>query len=445
MLFTKSDSKSKKIPKILLADYNTKTHQLVIRGTAHFKRGLEIKIFSGAIFLGNVDISVSRTNSRSDNTITLYEWIFSKHCNNVRGNTVTIKYYYKNILINKADTQIKSKSYYSKILSEAYNKQGLVIKNNREIDDFLHQKNKKDSLKKVSIEASSLCNLRCVYCCASENYNLIDRGNMPLELFTKIIETISKTPSINTIQLSGLGEPLLNPLFADMVLKASTPANIKRLIFFTNGMCVDEKLCAKLSRVEKKMIIYFSIDGDSPEENDRLRKGANYLKIRNNIKALLRHTKNNTNIEILINNTLLPDKQHINEIPDTPKFLFDEFSGIPIYSRRALYFSALSKSHLDKFNIKQVIDPCKVFCARPFNETTIRSNGDIIVCHWDSGCELTIGNIKNNSLQDIWLSRQYEDIRDSMSTQSKFDELKSPCQNCHVMNNGCLYTESEDI
>ena len=46
----------------------------------------------------------------------------------------------------------------------------------------------------IGIEASSLCNARCVYCAHSKRDHGVYEGNMPMELFQKIIKEIHRFP-----------------------------------------------------------------------------------------------------------------------------------------------------------------------------------------------------------------------------------------------------------
>lgn len=71
----------------------------------------------------------------------------------------------------------------------------------------------------LSIEASSLCNARCVYCAHSGEHHQFE-GNMPTELFDKILNDIQgfRQP-IKKCSMFGFGESLCNPLLPEMIHK----------------------------------------------------------------------------------------------------------------------------------------------------------------------------------------------------------------------------------
>jgi len=98
--------------------------------------------------------------------------------------------------------------------------------------DFLH----------VEIEATNICNTRCLHC----PHELITRpsGKMDWKTFHTILNKITDSASKFSIEFSGMGEPLLNPLIYDFVKYVSkkgeaslttnaaalTPKNTQRLI-----------------------------------------------------------------------------------------------------------------------------------------------------------------------------------------------------------------------
>lgn len=71
----------------------------------------------------------------------------------------------------------------------------------------------------LSIEASSLCNARCVYCAHSGEHHQFE-GNMPDELFEKILDDIGgfRHP-IKKCSMFGFGESLCNPKLSEMIGK----------------------------------------------------------------------------------------------------------------------------------------------------------------------------------------------------------------------------------
>jgi len=93
----------------------------------------------------------------------------------------------------------------------------------------------------LSIETTRMCNLRCIMCEHTIDFTN-DNNYMSKESFMKLINNI---PHLVSINLTGLGEPLLNPDFIDIVKMAK----IRKLYveFFTSGTLLTRRIYRKKS------------------------------------------------------------------------------------------------------------------------------------------------------------------------------------------------------
>jgi radical SAM protein with 4Fe4S-binding SPASM domain len=426
--------------KIVRCTYNWKTSQLRVDGVVTAKEKPKIILSLRGIFLGEPVLFENECcNTKTDCS---YDWFLSSYFEALEdGIEIDIDVYFSNKIISTLREKVIFEDIILKRQINYFNKAELLLEEKNNIKDFLNKYGKSDLnlLEKITIEASSLCNLRCIHCTASSHYSAIERCNMDNDLFMKAIETVKKIKSIKTIQFNGIGEPLLNDMLPEMVMTASKIPTINSILFFTNGMLINEEFSQKISKIEVPCTIFISIDGRTPNENNALRVGSDYALLKKKIFILLKNIYTNKKIKIRLNNLVIPTKKTIDEIPLTPRFLLEDFGFLEIDTRRMLYFPSMDSLHLNKYKLKKHHKFKKVLCKRPFNETTIRSNGDVIVCHWDSTCELTMGNLNENAIEEIWLGKKYVNVRNSMLPTSKSDELNKTCQKCHVMNSGCLY------
>jgi len=67
-------------------------------------------------------------------------------------------------------------------------------------------------------------------------------------------------------------------------------------------------------------------------------------------------------------------------------------------------------------------------CNQPFNSLNIYYNGDATVCCLNFG-NIIVGNVKNNTLKEIWTGNKWNNIRNKLLT-NELDELI--CKNCNV-------------
>lgn len=68
-------------------------------------------------------------------------------------------------------------------------------------------------------------------------------------------------------------------------------------------------------------------------------------------------------------------------------------------------------------------------CFRLWNQLDICNNGDVTLCCNDWNCIMKMGNVKKESLRDIWTSNRFQRIR---QIHMKGDSYKIPlCRKCN--------------
>ena len=86
----------------------------------------------------------------------------------------------------------------------------------------------------INIEISSLCNIHCKYCIHSLKENELKKVHklsvMQMETFIKIIDQLKEFPQkIKTLCINGVGEPLCNKNFIDMITYAKQSKGKNRI------------------------------------------------------------------------------------------------------------------------------------------------------------------------------------------------------------------------
>ena len=326
-------------------------------------------------------------------------------------------------------------------------KTGILFQEKEQIDRFcegIRESGYCPPLTFLHVESSSICNLKCRYCVVSNNYECIERSVISDEVLTQAIETIKETPTLKTVQISGLGEPLTNPGFCDMLERIEKETHIRNVWFFTNAMLLTPEISERLAQSKLNLRIVVSIDGNTPEENDFYRNGSKYEVVRRNLLTLLKETRKRPYFRIQIHNLVIRPKTEGDSgtlLP--PPFLLEDFGFLKIDTHRAFYFPELKDETLKADGMKVYREPHKQFCKRMFLQATIRSNGDVVRCHWDSTCSHVMGNILEKPFTAIWHGDKYIELRKTMMPEAPFDALPLACQKCHAMNDGYLYSEDQ--
>jgi MoaA/NifB/PqqE/SkfB family radical SAM enzyme len=136
---------------------------------------------------------------------------------------------------------------------------------------------------RADIEPTTYCNFRCPHCptVARSVGGSFPRVHLSLADFTRILDQL---PTVYRIKLVGLGEPLLNPDFFEMVRTARRRR--VRVLTTTNGSLLDadrrrEILSCGLQHLN------ISIDAADAETHARLRPGSDLDKIAEGVRALV--------------------------------------------------------------------------------------------------------------------------------------------------------------
>ena len=262
-----------------------------------------------------------------------------------------------------------------------------MIKRRQQIEaDYFANLDKTDvlaSISSIDITTIDLCNRDCVFCPRHDptvypNRNLY----MTAEGAAIIGSKIAALNYTGTIAISGFGENLLNPEILG-VIKALRSANPDAYIEAnTNGDPLDLEMFQALRDNGLDMLNINVYDG--PEQIDTFdamldqQQGYRY-----------RVHYNPDDYGIIFNNR----SGMIDWIPSEPK----DVSGSP--------------------------------CYMPFYKLMIDWNGDVLFCANDWGRERIVGNLFQQSIMDVWMSKEMLKVRMRLS---KGNRNFSPCKTCNV-------------
>ena len=259
--------------------------------------------------------------------------------------------------------------------------------------------------KKVQVETKSGCNAKCLFCPSGKENTSIPHGTMEWNLYKKIIDECVKHP-VRRISPYLSNEPLLDREIGKKIKyitlnkKDSTYTKIN-----TNASLLDEEMALSLfdSGLDKISISFHGITKESYEKSMR---GLNFKKNLENVKRFvkLKREKNlkKPNIRITMIHTSVVDK----ELDEIRKFWHQLRLKVDV---RALENRVNEKVLTAKLNLKKW-ERLKN-CRRLMEQAYISYNGDVILCCVDWERTTVLGNLKEQSLEEIWNSKKYMEIR----------------------------------
>jgi len=293
----------------------------------------------------------------------------------------------------------------------------------------------------IKVEVSSLCNLKCVYCAHSVPNHGVYQGNMSMEIFEKILQDVEEfNTKPKLMEMYMFGEPLCNPNLAKMIKMAKDKKIAERVEFTTNGLLftkqnIDEIISAGTD------VIRISLQGLDEETYWRTcGVHINFNRFLENLKYLYEHKKN-CQIRMKIADIALKDKEK-------DKVLFTEMFGkiadrifiehiLPLYGD-VNYDEEINNSFMcGRENVKTTY--VHKVCHRPFYRVRIAADGMVTSACCDTPHDIVYGDIKKESLKDIWNGKKHNSFLKMQLEGKRF--FHPSCKGCVAAND--ITTEAD--
>lgn len=221
--------------------------------------------------------------------------------------------------------------------------------NLKEIDDG---KTILESLpRRLVFELTNACNLNCVMC--GRNAATFKPTMFSMDWF-RYFEPMLDT--VEEVTLMGWGEPTMHPDFEEMLRIINKHS--ARKYFCTNGMKLDK---LKNSIFENKVDVFaVSVDGASPETNNRIRRGSDLIKICKSLTEIEEEKHRNGLAYPWINFVFCAMKSNIDELPDLVRLAHK----VGIEEVKVVYLTAFDDALAD-----EVLWDCQDKVREVFNES----------------------------------------------------------------------------
>lgn len=297
----------------------------------------------------------------------------------------------------------------------------------------------------AQIEPTSECNLRCKMC-IRDKVN-VPIGRMSFEEFKIILD---KMDSLYKIGLSGQGELFLNQELFQMIDYANKRGILVNLN--SNGTILTDKIINNICKLDIGEI-GISVDSTKKTEYEKIRVGANFEKLLENIKKLTDEIDRRSR-KTIVTMTPIIFKSNIDELPEfiklakkvgIKKVAFQTLQTKENYvggygdemkkeivtkeKRRLTEKMKEAKSLADEHGITIIFDETESpGCIWPWRGIYVTWNGDVTAC-----CKIietdkfSLGNIIKQDFWEVWNGKKYQELRRSLK------ERKSPkeCIGCN--------------
>lgn len=285
----------------------------------------------------------------------------------------------------------------------------------------------------AQIEPTVECNANCRMCNRMLTGRL--RGNLSFSNFVYILEQI---PTVKSVLLQGVGEPLLNPYFFDMV-KYCKEKNIK-VYTNTNASLIKDDIAMNIieSQIDEVRI---SLDAVSSQKYEYIRRGLKFDMVRENIIRLYRMKRKMRSEVPDLHFSIVGMIYNLEELPKIVEFAFKvRVSHIQLLNlfltEDELGTKENSLAYNYNQNIQRILMKMKMLCDKygiiftgpvfdynetkkfvlqckwPWKWTNITYDGYVTpCCVIDDPKVLNMGNIFKNDFREIWNNERYREFR----------------------------------
>lgn len=294
----------------------------------------------------------------------------------------------------------------------------------------------------MQIELASACNFKCKFCMHG-NDSLIKEGKykigiMTMDVFEKVVMDLKEFPDkLKFITLQSRGESLLNSNISNMVRLIKQADVAEKIALYTNGSLLTHNVSEEL--VEAGLdVLHISIEGIDSQQykevaginldfEDLVEKVAYFYKI-----------KKETYLYVKTIDVGMKEREKdifLNTFGDICDSIFieqpvDAWKGAGLNNK-------IFKENRYKADVRQVM-----ICPRLFFAFVVHFDGNVVSCDMDWMEKDIIGNVRTESLIDLWIGNKMNALR-QQHIKKKADEIERCC-NC-ISRTECLPSDDIDI
>jgi radical SAM protein with 4Fe4S-binding SPASM domain len=231
----------------------------------------------------------------------------------------------------------------------------------------------------VEIEINSDCNMSCTYCPNNEHQR-IEKGEMDSDLFTSIMAQLKEIDYVGRISFHFYNEPLLakNLNLFIQVTREYLPECV--LVIYSNGTLLTERRLVEL--LDLGVTKFFITKHEDVKKAYVFEK--TYKKLSKSLKSTIH---------------------------------YQDFTQID-YSNRAGLLKDVATE-----------DVGATPCYLPLYLMVITLKGNVLPCYEDFYQTLSMGNVGDTNIMDIWNSKKYSEFRNELRRKNG-RKTNDTCRNC---------------
>ncbi|MBI3667701.1 MAG: radical SAM protein [Acidobacteria bacterium] len=267
----------------------------------------------------------------------------------------------------------------------------------------------------LGIETTNICNADCVFCA----YQYMERPKiiMDFDLYRKIVDDYAECGGRNVGLAVTVGDPLLDPRLLDRIAYGRS-RGMQGFGFFTNGILL-HKFAQKALLTSGLAALHISLAGFDRETYKKIYRVDIYHRvIDNTVKLAEVNNLLGRPVKITVSvRSSLPIRQLIK----TEDYRRLRSLGVPVEFaiRYDSWSGKIRPEDLQGVMRMRPLPQKKQPCGALWFGATVHADGAFTVCgcrDLDGTSELTLGNLKEQSLHDLWTSEKLQHIKRHFTT-----------------------------
>jgi radical SAM protein with 4Fe4S-binding SPASM domain len=286
----------------------------------------------------------------------------------------------------------------------------------------------------VQVQTINACNASCVMCPYGRTPDSQMGGQMEHSLWDKIVNEIAEHEYVDTFIPMLQDEPFLDPKILEKVsaFKEKTRGRVK-IELVTHGGLLTPETIAMICRTPLDTLT-ISVDSIHKEVYEKIRVGLSYDIVMSNIQKLI-EARPKTRLAVrMVRQTL-----NRNEVQEFVVFwrargveamawdignrsgAVQQYDALQVSHENARWYSMVGNILLERFT---------PHCPVPFYSASILHNGDLLACGFDWLHESVVGNVRNQTIAEIWNSDKMRKIR-KLHYEKRAQEI-GMCGRCSI-------------
>ena len=271
----------------------------------------------------------------------------------------------------------------------------------------------------IDLFAVDICNLKCPMC--PRQKFIPGKGYMKLGQIMDILDQVG-VDQLCALNFAGLGEPTLHPdLFK--IIRYAKKKGVADVNMHTNGTRLDVDFNRKLIESGLDRLI-ISLDSADKQRYESIRVGASFEKVYAAVEDLICQRAEYPASRLHIKANFI----EMDEEDPTEKQQFIAYWGDKVDRIGILRFLNCQTGSETIFHRDNYVQDKNFCCPELWRRLVILSDGTATICPRDMQKKYTVGDIKKQTLSEIWTGKRMQKARE-LHRQGRFAELPL-CSDC---------------